>query len=277
MLKFNQLLRDSGGDPSAVRLVRHKHNRRFQRQLFQDAINRHARFDQYQTGQSNPSVIAQMSSAAALAVFVVDPGGETVFIGLWRVDGSRTGHSPDPYRVPPNPPQPGSVVFDLVRLGELSEYTGRLVVDWGGGERAWVQYAHRRDKAIVELRRRVVEPPFPGYSRFVAALNEVDALPDTWLEPLRVARGVYLIVHRATGVQYVGAATGQDGFLGRWRCYADGHGGNVALRELGQAADQYDVQILETVGSGADVEDICALETVWKEKLGSRVRGLNRN
>jgi hypothetical protein len=162
-------------------------------------------------------------------------------------------------------------------MPELDEYCGRIVVDWGGGERAWVQYADRRDKRIIELRRQAEEPPFPGFGRFSSGLHEVESLPTTWLEPLRSTRGVYILVHRDSGAQYVGSATGSDGFLKRWLCYSDGHGGNVALRELGHAADRFDVRILETVGSGAALEDVYALESAWKEKLGSRVQGLNRN
>ena len=88
---------------------------------------------------------------------------------------------------------------------------------------------------------------------------------------------MYLLVHRTSGAQYVGSATGGDGFLGRWRGYADGHGGNIAMRELGHPADNYDVRILETAGSGATVEDVYGLESHWKETLGSRAQGLNRN
>jgi hypothetical protein len=119
--------------------------------------------------------------------------------------------------------------------------------------------------------------PFPGFGRLDCGLHEIDGLPSSWLAVLQSTRGVYLIVHRESGAQYVGAATGADGLLGRWRGYADGHGGNAGLRDLAEPADRYDVRILETVGSGATTEEILALEALWKQKLGSRTRGLNRN
>jgi hypothetical protein len=218
-----------------------------------------------------------MRSAEILASFVVEPGGQTVFVGLWRVRGSEVGYLPDPYRVPSGPARDGSVIIDLERLPTLDQYCGRIIVDWGGGERAWVQYAHRRDKEIIELRRQAEEQRFPGFTRFACGLHELDALPATWLEPLRASRGVYLVVHRPSGAQYVGSATGADGFLGRWQGYSDGHGGNAAMRELAHGADEYDVRILETVGSSATVDELYDLESLWKEKLGSRVQGLNRN
>lgn len=276
MLTFEVLLEAAGLQPSVVRLVRHRHAAKYQRTMYFDAIHRHPRFDQYQSGQGNPRVVSLMGTAAALASFVVDPAGRTMFIGLWRVRGTRPGHIPDPY-MPRSVAGPHSSTIDLERMPELDTYSGRIVIDWGGGERAWVQYAHRRDKEIVELRRRIEEPQFPGIGEFTCGLHEVDSLPDSWQELLRTARGVYLLVHRTTGAQYVGSATGAGGFLGRWCGYADGHGGNLALRELGHAADNYDARILETAGSSATVDDVYALESHWKNKLGSRAQGLNRN
>lgn len=277
ILGFTSLLTGAGLVPARIRLLRHRHKREHQRLVYEDAIRRHPRFEQYQSGQSNPNVIEQICSADAVASFVVGPAHETVFVGLWRVIGSRKKHLPDPYLAAVKPPQPGCVTIELARMAELAEYCGRIVIDWGGGERAWVQYAHRRDKEIVELRRVAEEPRFPGFGRFDWGLHEVDALPPTWTEALRTSRGVYLLVDRETGAQYVGSATGEDGFIGRWREYANGHGGNAAMRELAHGPERYRVWVLETVGSGATYQDVCDLESLWKEKLGSRARGLNRN
>ena len=276
MLRFNTLLVAAQIDPTGVRLVRHR-DPIYNRAIYEDAIRRHPRFEQYQSGQENPRVVSLMQSAKVLASFVVDPRGQTVFVGLWRVRGSENRYVQDPYRTPDPAPKGSSIVFDLERMTELDDYSGRVIVNWGGGERAWVQYAQRQDKQIIELRRVAIEEPFPGFARFGCRLSEIDGLPSTWLEALRATRGVYLLVEHATGAQYVGSATGMDGFVGRWCQYANGHGGNVGMRELSRGAEDYDVRILETVGTGADLEDIYAIETLWKDKLGSRVQGLNRN
>jgi hypothetical protein len=201
MLGFKSLLTSVGLDPTKVRLLRHRHRREYRTLLYQDAIRRDPRFEQFQSGQSNPNVIEQICSADAIAAFVVSPVGETVFVGLWRVTGSRTTHLPDPYMPAVKPPHDGCVTIGLERMPELEKYCGRIVIDWGGGERAWVQYAHRRDKEIVEIRPRAEEPHFPGFGRFVWGLHEVDALPPTWLEALRTSRGVYLLVDRENGAQ----------------------------------------------------------------------------
>ncbi len=276
MLRFNTLFAAANLDPSTIRLVRHR-DPTYHRAIYDDAIRRSPRFEEYQSGQGNPRVIAMLRSAKILAAYVVDPRGQTVFVGLWRVLGFRDAYIPDPYRALDPAPKGTPVAIDLQRMTELDEYSGRIIVDWGGGERAWVQYADRQDKQILEIRRETAEETFPGFARFGCGLHEIDGLPGSWLEPLRATRGVYLLVQRATGAQYVGSATGIDGFVGRWRSYSNGHGGNVRMRELSHAAEDYDVRILETVGSGAGLDDIYALETLWKDKLGSRVQGLNRN
>lgn len=276
MLNFNALLTASGVDPAKVRLVRHR-DPIYNRAIYDDAMRRNPRFEQYQSGQGNPRVIKLLQSANVLAAFVVNTRGQTVFVGLWQIHGSKDGYVQDPYRKPVLEPQGASVIFNLTRMDLLDTYAGRVIVEWGGGERAWVQYANRQDKLILELRREVAEEPFPGFSQFTCRLNEVDGLPSAWQEPLRGTRGVYLIVDRETGRQYVGSAISAEGFIGRWRHYANGHGGNVGMRELSRKAEDYEVCILETAGSALEVDEIYALETLWKKKLGSRVQGLNRN
>lgn len=64
--------------------------------------------------------------------------------------------------------------------------------------------------------------------------------------------------------------------MGRWREYfVTGHGGNVGLKS--RDPSNYQVSILETVGSAATINDLATLETRWKHKLQSREMGLNRN
>jgi hypothetical protein len=72
------------------------------------------------------------------------------------------------------------------------------------------------------------------------------------------------------------SATGQDGFIGRWRRYeANGHGQNVVLRRRGYR--DYSVSILEVASPDMARDDIFARETFWKDKLGVRAQSLNAN
>jgi hypothetical protein len=56
---------------------------------------------------------------------------------------------------------------------------------------------------------------------------------------------------------------------------ANGHGGNVMLRE--RRHRDYTVSILEVASPDMSREDILAREVHWKGKLGSRAHGLNIN
>lgn len=267
VLTFNQLLIKGGLDPKRVRLARHKPGRHHYRALFDAAIKKEPRFAQYQETQVDPAIIKQLRNADHLAGFIVEPGTKhTIFVGVWDVLGER-------------PPTPKEVVFETKLREDFDHYRGRLVIDWGltGSERAWVQRADNQDKVVAEIRRHIEEPAFPGFMSLSIELDKVETIPFAWQQVLRNARGIYLLVHRESGQQYVGSAYGDDGFFGRWKSYSDGHGGNVALKELKANAEAFDASILEDMGSSATNEQIFDRETLWKQKLGTRVKGLNRN
>lgn len=96
------------------------------------------------------------------------------------------------------------------------------------------------------------------------------------METLKSSCGVYLLTCPKTKEQYVGSATGGDGFWGRWQDYIlTGHGGNIALKKRNPS--DYQVSILEVAGTAVTIEDIKNMEEKWKSKLQNRVMGLNRN
>ena len=106
--------------------------------------------------------------------------------------------------------------------------------------------------------------------------GRIRAAYQRWQSALGLARGVYLLTCPRTREQYVGSATGADGFLGRWMAYAgDGHGGNLELRSRDPA--DYRVSILQVAGSADDRDAVLGMEALWKQKLQSREMGLNRN
>lgn len=167
-------------------------------------------------------------------------------------------------------------LYRLGLLDALGEYAGRLWIDWGKGYRAWIQRGDRVPKPVLELKRSFGEDPFPGFAALILNLSELEGIPAGWADALRSMKGVYLLTCPKTREQYVGIASGGDGFLGRWREYfSTGHGGNVGLRS--RDPTDYRVSILETVGSAATIADLLTLEARWKDKLQSREMGLNRN
>lgn len=276
MLTFGTLLDLAGLNRTSVRLLRHQDNRYpghpSPYALWRD--NR-PRFDDYQATQGFGDAAKLRAPIWASFVGVADK--KTLFVGLYAAEliGPLSEDRPHPIHGGPEPA--GSCNFyRLEPRAELAEYAGRLWIDWGDGFRAWIQRGDTVHKPIVELTRTFGEPEFPGFSTLILKLSEIETLPSSWSAALSSTRGIYLLTCPRTREQYVGMASGAGGFLGRWREYfATGHGGNVALKS--RDPSDYQVSILETVGSAATIADLLFLEGTWKDKLMSRELGLNRN
>ena len=259
-----------------MRLLRHKDKRatkgRSPYELWRD--NRR-QFDLYQSMQSIEN--RKKLTAGYWASFVVTPSDETIFVGLYQANYRGLLEQDTPMPHADGVDKAGSCdVYDIQLVDNLSDFIGRLIVDWGPGGRAWIQRADRQNKVIVELRREFKEPEFPGFLNFIEPLSKLEKLPKGWIVALSCTKGVYLLTCPKTKEQYVGSATGTEGFFQRWQEYVQtGHGGDVALKS--REPSDYQVSILEVAGSSSTEDDIREMETRWKLKLKSREMGLNRN
>ena len=275
-IMLNTILREAGLPLTDVRLIRHKDKRatrgRTPYELWRD--NR-PQFELYQSTQriSNRKKL----TAPDWAVFVVNLNDETMFAGLYvaKYRGLLKKDTPMPHM--DGIDKAGSCdVYKLTLQDTLSDFIGKLFIDWGPGALAWVQYADRNDKPVTELRLAFQEPAFPGFLNFIQSLSKLDNLPKSWIAALQSSRGVYLLTCPKTKEQYVGSATGEEGFWGRWQEYVQtGHGGNLGLKS--RDPSDYQVSILEVAGSSATTDDIRMMEGRWQSKLQSREMGLNRN
>lgn len=273
MLTFNALLQAERISPSEVKLVRHQVAPPVgcptPFQLWKDDIKA---FELYQRIQRRDGLF---SNARYLASFVGTPLDETVFVALYEIL--------DVKRAPRGMLDPisrkdigGHNLYDLARIKSLETYQGKLIIEWGPGYRAWVQRASAKDKAIIEMRRTVIDPPFPGFLEFRKRLSELIHVPMAWRQALSSVSGIYLLTCPVSKKHYVGSANGTTGFWGRWENYvANGHGGN--RRMLGLTAADYQVCILEVAASSTRTDDLLKMESLWKQKLMSRQWGLNGN
>lgn len=269
MLTFNAILRHEGIDPANVRLVRHQDNR---------AIVNCTPYNLWRAGDGRLELYQRIQKrevfevGSTLAAFVATPADETLFIGVYHVDG--IGVAPSGTIDPVVQAERGGLhLYEIRREDSLSDYAGHLIIDWGKGFRSWVQRADRRDKPVLEIRKEVREQPFPGFAQFCWDIDQIAAVPLSWQEVLKSVKGVYLLVCKETGKQYVGSAKGEESLWGRFVDYArTGHGGNVELRQRGSR--RYQVTVLEVVNSDTGIERV---EEAWKEKLMSRKFGLNKN
>lgn len=278
-LTFNLLLSGSGFDPREVRLMRHQHVAKDGLTPYRIWRDDRREFERYQSAQRADRRSYFVSKF--WAGFVVPPDGSTLFAGLYEI----FGHSPVPEQwVDPLARQTAAQmgreldIYEFKRLPVFDHLIGCLKIDWGKGTRSWAQRADSKsgNKPVIELTQNFREPDFPGFTRFIGNLGALSSLPTSWITALKATKGIYLLTCPRTREQYVGSACGTDGFWGRWHTYvANGHGGNVALKS--RDPSDYQVSILEVMGSAATVEEIVATEQLWKSKLQSRDMGLNRN
>jgi hypothetical protein len=273
---FNTILQAAGFLLSDVILLRHQDQRasrgRTPYELWRDDT---PAFDLYQSHQRTDGR-SKFGSAKHWASFVGTPSGETLFVGIYQAAyaGLLDRDTPMPHR--DSVDEAGACdVYTLTLHDQLRDLIGKLYIDWGPGARAWVQRADRQNKTVTELRKTFKEPPFPGFLNFLQPLSTVDKLPKDWIAALRATKGVYLLTCPTTKEQYVGSATGHDGFWQRWQDYVtNAHGGNIGLKS--RTPSDYHVSILEVAGTSSTIDDIISMEERWKKKLQSKAMGLNR-
>jgi len=280
-LTFVDLLDKAKLNTSDVRLLRHQRHGPLGQTPYSLWMDDPLKLNHYQSLQRIDR--RTRFNASFWASFVVTPQNETLFVGLFSSE--KIGPAPSNYLYPfdDKPLASHEIVkynyYRCVLTSHLASYIGRVVIDWGPGTRSWVQRADSSagfNKTVVEIRQQFKEPDFPGYQNFIHPLSAIPSIPHTWKTALSAVKGIYLLTCPKTKEQYVGKASGPDGFWGRWmEYYQTGHGGNVAMKA--RNLSDYQISILDICSLFATEPEILALESLWKQKLQSREMGLNRN
>lgn len=175
---------------------------------------------------------------------------------------------------------PDTRCFDLHRSPLLASMAKRLVIEWSRDAINWAKSgAVAAEFPVIEIADPdVVE--FPGFDNVRVShsvLQSVigDSRYARWRTALASVQGIYAIADTTTGKLYVGKADGQERILGRWAAYArDGHGGNVALRDLVEGDPSYArhfvFSILRVFGPTAFTGEVDRAESHYKSALLTR-------
>lgn len=165
----------------------------------------------------------------------------------------------------------------LTPIDALSEFSGKLVISLPPPAVSWWRWADRNVFPIVALYREAFpHRQVPDWKEIVLDWATLTSLPRSWEASLSHWRGIYFIYDSRRGAGYVGSAYGKDNILGRWRTYAaSGHGGNAGLRD--SKAEDLRFSILQRTSPDMEADEIVQLEATWKERLHTRMHGLNRN
>jgi hypothetical protein len=200
---------------------------------------------------------------------------------LWKFDRfvTKLGYSKWPRKT--------SFYYDLELLNDpINEYKNRVIIDWPS-PRVWVQ--KNLEKEVIAIRAKGFVRDFTDFYDFILPFDELkmilkhrDGNP-AWISKLSAVSGVYLITDNKTGHQYIGSAYGSEGFLGRWENYANNnHGDNKSLKSLivehgEDYAVNFQISILRVMDKSSSKADVIAAESFLKNKMGTRVHGLNNN
>lgn len=177
--------------------------------------------------------------------------------------------------------------FDLHPSDVLVSLRNRLVIEWPNDTINWAKAGGKADQMPVVEIADPARVPFPGFDNVLITYDELLAIAEDsryaeWRTALAAVQGVYLVADTSSGELYVGKADGTERLLGRWNAYGrDGHGGNVALRELAEIdvthRRHFIFSILRVFGPAATTAEVDAAEAHFKRALLSRQFGLNRN
>lgn len=236
-------------------------------------LRRNGRFDEYQNHQAWDV----FGDAEYIISFIAERHKFAKFVGVWKVLDKRDKYPDKGYE------------YTTIEIKGFEDLAGRLIVSWGDGSRAWAQWLHSAgNKEIYELLPPNYVMDFPGFYDFVLSYADLQQMinhPESnreWHRMLSSISGVYVILDKSTGNQYVGSACGEGGLWQRWASYAkDPSGGNVLMKDLlshtPNAFENFQFSVLRVLEPGSTPKDVLTQERLAKNKLGSRAFGLNDN
>jgi GIY-YIG catalytic domain len=279
MITFFNILKIYGIDPDKVKLVRHGNKEIPIRETF---LNNLKRLEAYQSFQKPK----RFGNAKFIAVFAPYYKTTALFLGFWEIRGyienskftKKTLQDLKKFNLPESWFNI-SARYDLRRNNKLIDLSERLVIEWGPATVAWVQ---SKDKLVVEIKGYKSIGDFQSFNVVDLDYHDLKKLiqfPESnlsWVKALSSVNGIYLVKDLKSGKLYVGSAYGELGIYGRWAVYAkNGHGGNQEL--MGIDPNNFKFSILEIVAATTTAEEVIVHENLWKEKLGTRRFGLNKN
>lgn len=168
--------------------------------------------------------------------------------------------------------------FDLTQNDQMADLKNRLVLGWRS-PRTWRTNATTAaGYPVMEIAD--AEPvPFPGFDKLILSYAQLQSVMRehryaSWQTALASVVGIYLITDTRDGRHYVGKADGDENIRQRWATYAaNGHGGNVRLRNLDPSS--FRMSLLRVFDPGTPTHVINRAESHYKQALDSISHGLN--
>lgn len=271
-------------DKKRVRLIRHKDNRTekvidgktYRSSLYDLYLYEHDVFLCYQSEQ----LVKRFKDVDYIVSFIGEESASSRFVGVFKNNGIKK--TIDDYK------NEICARFDFVELKGFELLKERVVIEWRNPV-SWLQ-SYTNTMPVIRIDRGLQENSIPIFTRFedvVLDYNQLKLIIGTnnpeWKAKLESCNGIYLILDKNTGKQYIGSTFNRNGIWGRWAEYAQtGHGGDKSLiplleNDLAYAKKYFQWCILETLPLKILDEQAIDRESLYKRKFGTREFGYNNN
>lgn len=271
-------------DKKRVRLIRHKDNRKekvidgksYFNSLYDLYLNEHSVFLSYQSEQ----VVKRFKEVDYIVSFIGEESCSSRFVGVYKNEGiikSLEDYNGEEH-----------AKFEFTELYGFDLLKEKVIIDWQNPV-SWLQN-YVNQMPVIRIDRGIKENNIPIFTRFedvVLDYNQLKLIIETnhaeWKAKLESCNGIYLILDKKTGKQYVRSTYNTRGIWGRWTEYAKtGHGGDKDLKPLLENDEAYAKKyfqwcILETLPLKILEEHAIDRESLYKRKFGTREFGYNNN
>ena len=271
-------------DKKRVRLIRHKDNRTekvidgksYRSSLYDLYLHEHNVFLCYQSEQQ----VKRFKDVDYIVSFIGEESASSRFVGVFKNNGIKK--IIDDYK------NEVCARFDFAEIEGFELLKERVVIEWRNPV-SWLQ-SYTNAMPVIRIDRELQKNSIPIFTRFedvVLDYNQLKLIIGTnnpeWKAKLESCNGIYMILDKNTGKQYVGATYNRNGIWGRWAEYAQtGHGGDKSLiplleNDLAYAKKYFQWCILETLPLKILDEQAIDRESLYKRKFGTREFGYNNN
>ncbi|HQE59785.1 MAG TPA: GIY-YIG nuclease family protein [Spirochaetota bacterium] len=282
MITINQFIKMQSNIPEGLIINGDKKNTKlmFHMDKYGSDINPHYNIAKFENFQKEHWNIFFANTKYILSFWY--EGKVAEFIGCYFLDtpiidkviDPKTNEERDRYRFP-----------NMRKIDFLSEYNNRLFINWTNPSANYGRWVNddkyeihsikpSKDNSIgsVPVLSHQIRIDYPKLQK----LFEYQIDNEDWKNYLSQRSGIYLILDKQTGEQYIGSASGQQGIWQRWKDYAEtGDGGNELLKNKNYSNFQF--CILWATLNSTDKEIIKNAEIEYKNNLGTKVFGLNDN
>jgi len=275
---------DKLGEKGKVILVRHYHENL-------DEMLQKKLIEEYQSFQRKTYAFKKCE---IIVSFLAEPNNQAKLFGVYRNLEIKENENLPKYSKSLekycNPQDVNNDLFMVLeKINDFEKFENRIIIDWVVPRGWYNTYGNVKDKEVVKILPYNFVDEFPGLMKIRINAQELKTIINNpqahskWYESLTRLQAVYMILDKKTGNQYIGTTYGQNGLWQRWESYAKGDftGGNKELIELKRKNrnfhENFQYSILEVLSKNASQKECVDAESLWKEKLGTRTFGLNKN